>query len=139
MSSTMIPPLNEADGVMDELQAWYLGKADAEGWVYTAVLRQLLNRLYRERDYLARRKEQGQRTAYDYAVERDQKALAWAIRGLVRHIPAVEKSKPEPPKKSRQPRKRLTPQEREQYKGRPSWNGKPKKGWAGPELPPTSP
>ena len=39
--------------------------------------------MYRKRDYLARRKQQGQRTAYDYAVERDQKALAWAVRALV--------------------------------------------------------
>src|SRR5262249_10603781 len=56
-----------------------------------------VNRMYRERDYLAHRKEQGQRTAYDYAVKRDQKALAWAIQALVRHLPAEEKQRPEPP------------------------------------------
>src|SRR5262249_25324469 len=112
------------------------GKADAEGWVYSSVLRQLLNRLYRERDYLARRKEQGQRTAYDYAVERDQKALAWAIRALVRHTPAEDKAQPEPPRKPRAPRRRLSPEERERYQGRPSWNGQPKRGWTGIELPP---
>src|SRR5260221_3310041 len=33
--------VNEADGGLDELQAWYLGKAEREGWVYTSALRQL--------------------------------------------------------------------------------------------------
>jgi hypothetical protein len=47
--------VDEADGVLDELQAWYLGKAEREGWVYTGALRQLVNRMYRDRDYLARR------------------------------------------------------------------------------------
>lgn len=125
--------------VIDELQGWYVARADAEGWVYTAVVRQLLNRLYRERDYLARRKQQGQRTAYDYAVERDQKALAWAVRALVEYVPPAEKARPEPPKKSRAPRRRLSAEERERYKGKPSWNGQPKRGWVGIELPPSLP
>ena len=135
---TVFAPIMLLVGIwlIDELQAWYLGKADAEGWVHTSVLRQLLNRLYRERDHLARRKEQGQRTAYDYAVERDQKALAWAIRALVRHTPAQDKAQPEPPRKPQAPRRRLSPEERERYKGRPSWNGQPKRGWTGIELPP---
>jgi hypothetical protein len=64
--------------VVDEVQAWYLTRAEREGWVYTSVLRQLINRMYRERDYLAQRKRDGRRTAYDYAVDRDQVALAWA-------------------------------------------------------------
>ena len=66
-----IPPIDEAAGVLDELQAFYLGKANGEGWVYTSVLRQLVNRLYRERDYLTKRTAEGRRTAYDYAVNRD--------------------------------------------------------------------
>src|SRR5262245_65335501 len=78
--------VDEADGVLDELQAWYLGKAEREGWVYTSALRQLVNRMYRDRDYLARRSKQGKRTPYDFAVERDQVALAWAIRAIVRHV-----------------------------------------------------
>ncbi len=136
------PPVSDAlaseanAGVVDELQAWYVARADADGWVYTTVVRQLLNRMYRERDYLARRKQQGQRTAYDYAVERDQKALAWAVRALVEYVPPADKARPEPPKKSRPPRRRLSPEERERYKGTPSWNGQPKRGWAGIELPP---
>ena len=37
-------------------------------------------------------------TAYDYAVDRDLKALAWAIRAIVRcYTPAEEKARPAPP------------------------------------------
>jgi hypothetical protein len=131
-----LPPVDAAHGVLDELQAWYLARAEAEGWVYTRVLRQLVNRMYRDRDYLERRSRQGQRTAYDYAVERDQKALAWAIRALVRAVAPEEKAQPEPPPPPRQPSRRLSAAERVKTKGRPSWNGQPKRDWAGPELPP---
>ncbi len=130
------PAVDEADGVLDELQAWYLGKAEREGWVYTSALRQLVNRMYRDRDYLARRSKQGKRTAYDYAIERDQVALAWAIRMVVRHVPVEEKRRPEPPKKPRKPTRRLSERERAIYKGKPSWNGKPMRGWDGPEQVP---
>lgn len=138
MGTSLLPlPLDAASGVVDELQAWYLARAESESWVYTAVVRQLLNRLYRERDYLARRKEQGQRTAYDYAVVRDQKALAWAIRALVQLVPPEEKARPEPPKKARAPRRRLSSEEKARYKGKPGWNGQPKRNWGGIELPPS--
>jgi hypothetical protein len=139
MATTILPPIDEADGVLDELQAWFLARAEAEGWVYTSVLRQLVNRMYRDRDYLEKRRAQGQRTAYDYAVDRDLKALAWAIRELVRHEPGEEKAKPEPPKPPRKPSRRLSAAERAQTAGRPSWNGKPKRDWDGPELPPRTP
>jgi len=129
------PPIDGSAGVVDELQAWYLARAERDGWVYTSVLRQLVNRMYRERDYLAQRKRDGRRTAYDYAVDRDQVALAWAIRQLVRLMPPEEKARPEPPKKPRAPRRRLSAEERAKYKGVPSWNGRPKRGWAGIELP----
>ena len=43
MTRRILPPINEADGVLDELQAWFLVRAEAEGWVYTSVLRQLVN------------------------------------------------------------------------------------------------
>ena len=108
----------------------------ARQWAYTRVLHQLMNRMYRDRDYLERRSKQGQRTAYDYAVERDQKALAWAVRALVRHVPPEEKALPEPPKPPRQPSRRLSAAERAQTQGGPSWNGQPKWDWEGPEVPP---
>jgi hypothetical protein len=43
----MLPSIDEPAGVVDELQAWYLARAERDGWVYTAVLRQLINRMYR--------------------------------------------------------------------------------------------
>jgi hypothetical protein len=132
---TKNPVVNEADGVLDELQAWYLGQAQREDWVYTSVLRQLVNRMYRDRDYLQRRQKQGHKTAYDYAVDRDLKAISWAIQALVRHLPLDEKQRAEPPKPARKPAKRLTQRQREIYQGKPSWNGKPKRDWDGPNLP----
>lgn len=42
-----------------------------EGWVYTMVLRQLVKRMYRDRDYQAKRVQQGRHTAYDNALDRD--------------------------------------------------------------------
>ncbi len=128
--------VDEADGVLDELQAWFLTRAEREGWVYTSVLRQMVNSMYRDRDYLERRTGRGRKTAYDYAVERDLKATSWAIRALVRYVPLHEKRRAEPPKPARKPRQRLTAVEKARYAGRPSWNGKPKRGWDGPDLPP---
>jgi hypothetical protein len=106
-----VPPIDEAAGVLDELQAFYLGKADGEGRVYTSMLRQLVNCMYHERDDLAKRTREGQHAAYDDDADRHQQALAWAIRALVQHVPSGEKAQPEPPK----------------TKGRPSWNGQPKR------------
>jgi hypothetical protein len=131
--------IDEAAGILDEVQAWFLAKADNEGWVYTSVLRQLVNRLYRDRDYQAKRQKQGRHTAYDYALDRDQKALAWAIRALVQHVPPQEKQRPEPPKPPKKPARRLSPAQRRVYKGRPSWNHQPKRDWDGPDLPPDRP
>jgi len=133
---TKNPEVNEAEGVLDELQAWYLGQAQREGWVYTSVLRQLVNRMYRDRDYLHRRQRQGKKTAYDYAVDRDLKALSWAIQALVRTTPLEEKRHPEPAKPARKPAKRLTPRQRAIYQGKPSWNSKSKRDWDGPNIPP---
>jgi len=139
MPRTILPPIDEADGVLDELQAWFLARAAAEGWVYTSVLRQLVNRMYRDRDYLERRRAQGHHTAYDYAVDRDLEALAWAIRELVRHEPPGEKARPEPPRPPRKPSRRLSAAERAKTAGWPSWNGQPKRDWDGPDLPPRMP
>jgi hypothetical protein len=135
MELIQIPTVDEVDGVLDKLQAWFLGKALREGWVYTSVLRRLVNRMYRDREYLDRRKREGRHTAYDYAVDRDLKAIAWAIQAIVRYTPAEEKAKPEPPKPPRKPATRLTQRQWEIYQGKRSWNGKPKRDWEGPNLP----
>jgi hypothetical protein len=121
MELIQIPTVDEVDGVLDELQAWFLGKALREGWVYTSVLRQLVNRMYRDRDYLDRRKREGRHTAYDYAVDRDLKA------------------RPEPLKPPRKPSRCLSAAEQAKTAGRPSWNGQPKRDWDGPDLPPRRP
>src|SRR5689334_8131437 len=92
--------------------------------------------MYRDRDYQEKRARQGRRTAYDYALDRGQKALAWAIRALVLYVPTCEKEQPEPPKKARQPARRLSPAQRKATAGQPSWNYTPQRGWSGPELPP---
>jgi hypothetical protein len=139
MELIQIPTVDEVDGVLDELQAWFLGKALREGWVYTSVLRQLVNRMYRDRDYLDRRKREGRHTAYDYAVDRDLKALAWAIRAIVRYTPADEKARPEPLKPPRKPSRCLSAAEQAKTAGRPSWNAQPKRDWDGPDLPPRRP
>jgi hypothetical protein len=132
-----VPAINERDGVIDEVQAWYLAQSEADGMVYTRAVRQLINRMYRDRDYQAKRRGQGKHTAYDWAVERDQRAVAWVIRALVRYVPPAVKAAPEPPKPPRQPTRRLTPAERAANRGRgPSWNGQPKRDWEGPILPP---
>jgi hypothetical protein len=128
-------PIDEEAGVIDEVQAWFLALAKRDGWVYTSVLRQLVNRLYRDRDYQVKRKTQGRQTAYDYALDRDQKALAWAICALVRCVTPEEKVQPEPPKTPAKPARRLSPGEKQRYAGHPSWNHKPKRDWDGPELP----
>jgi hypothetical protein len=128
--------IDEEAGVLDEVQGWFLALADNEGWVYSSALRQLVNRMYRDRDYQEKRTRQGRHTAYDYALDRDQKALAWAIRALVLYVPAGEREMPEPPKKSRQPSRRLSPAQRKATGGKPSWNYLPKRNWDGPELPP---
>jgi hypothetical protein len=47
--------IDEEAGVLDEVQGWFLALADNEGWVYTAALRQLVNRMYRDRDYQEKR------------------------------------------------------------------------------------
>lgn len=74
------------------------------------------------------------RIAYDYAVDRDQNALAWAIRAIVHYVPDDEKARPEPPRPARKPSRRLSEYQRKLYQGRPSWNGKPKRDWDSPDL-----
>jgi hypothetical protein len=133
-----VPSVDEAAGIIDELQSWFLARADAEGYVYTGVLRQLMNRMCRDRDYLEKLKRQGQRTAFDYAIARDQKALAWAVRALVRQTSPEEKVRPEPPKPPRKPSRRLTSAQKARLTG-PSWNGQPKQDLDGLDLPPRRP
>jgi hypothetical protein len=126
--------LDPEQGIIDELQAWYLVRAEAEGMVFGLAVRLLLQRMYRDRDYLAKRKKQGHTTAYDYLTERHLKALAWLIRVALLYVPADVQAQPDPPPLPRPPRQRL-PKGAPKPKG-PSWNGRNRPGWAGPDLPP---
>jgi hypothetical protein len=128
--------IGESAGILDEVQAWLLAKADNEGWVYTMVLRQRVNRRYRDRDYQAKRVEQVRHTAYDYALDRDRKALAWAIHALVQCVPPEVKQEAVPPKQPRKPARKLSPAQKTVYRGKPSWNHQPKRDWDGPDLAP---
>src|SRR5258708_13894783 len=119
--------IDGASGTLGEGRACFRAKADNGGGVYTVVWRHLVNRLYRDRDYQAKRQKQGRHTAYDYALDRDQKALAWAIRALGQHVPPQEKQRPEPPKPPKKPARRLSPPQRRVYQGRPSWTPQPKR------------
>ncbi len=132
----LVPAVDEDTGVLDDLHAWYLGMAARDGVVYTWVLRQLVNKLYRDRDYLEKRQLHERRTSYDWALERDQMALAWAIQQIVLYVPDAVKALPEPPKPPRKPSQRLAPNALPTAK-----NGgilrRPRPDWIGPELPPT--
>lgn len=127
-------PLNPEEGIIDELQAWYLVRAQAEGMVFSLAVRLLLHRMYRDRDYLAKRKKAGRTTAYDYFTERHLKALAWLIQVALQYVPPEIQAQPEPSPPPIPPRRRL-PKGAPRSKG-PSWNGKNRPGWAGPDLPP---
>ena len=130
-----IPEVDEDAGILDDVQAWYLGMGERDGVVYTWVLRQLVNRMYRDRDYLEKRQRQGRRTSYDWALERDQKALSWAIRELVQAVPDDVKAQPEPAKPPRKPAKRL-PADALPTAKQGGILRRPKPDWLGPELPP---
>jgi len=58
--------IDEDAGILDEVQGWFLALADNEQWVYSSVLRQLVNRMYRDRDYQEKRIRQGRHTAYQH-------------------------------------------------------------------------
>src|SRR5262249_56628224 len=77
---------------------YYLSLSRASGMVYALAVKQLINRLYRDHDYVRRRKLDGRRTAYDTAVERDSQALAWLIAAAALYMPEEVKRHPIPPR-----------------------------------------
>ncbi len=88
--------------VPDELLKYYLSLSRASGMVYALSVKQLINRLYRDHDYVRRRKLEGRRTAYDAAVERDSQALAWLIAAAALYVPVEVKRHPVPLRQGRQ-------------------------------------
>src|SRR5262249_18679155 len=82
----------------DELLKYHLSLSRALGMVYALAVKQLINRLYRDHDYVRRRKLEGRRTAYDTAVERDSQALAWLVAAAALYVPEEVKHHPIPPR-----------------------------------------
>ncbi len=121
--------IDPTQGSVDELQAWYLAKGAREGLVYAQVVQRLIRRLYRDRDYLAKRKTQGQHTTYDYTTEQDVLAIAWAVRALVRFVPGEVQAEPLPERPAR-----VSPRPPRQSKA--TYRPPARAGWEGVELPP---
>jgi hypothetical protein len=87
--------------VPDELVKYYLSMARAAGLVYALAVKQLINRMYRDHDYVRRRQLEGKHTNYDRAVERDSQALAWLISAAALYVPEEVKRHPIPPRPPR--------------------------------------
>jgi hypothetical protein len=87
--------------VPDELVKYYLSMARAAGLVYALAVKQLINRMYRDHDYVRRRQLEGKHTNYDRAVERDSQALAWLIAAAALYVPEEVKRHPIPPRPPR--------------------------------------
>jgi hypothetical protein len=75
--------------------------ARAAGLVYALAVKQLINRMYRDHDYVRRRQLEGKHTNYDRAVERDSQALAWLISAAALYVPEEVKRHPIPPRPPR--------------------------------------
>ncbi len=89
----------------DELVKYYLSLSRASGVVYALSIKRLINRMYRDHDYMLRRKQEGRASGYDQALMEDQKALAWLIHAAALYIPEDIRRTPIPP---RPPRPRRT-------------------------------
>jgi hypothetical protein len=87
--------------VPDELVKYYLLMARAAGMVYAQAVKQLINRIYRDHDYVRRRQLEGKHTNYDRAVERDSPPPAWLISVAALYVPEEVKRHPIPPRPPR--------------------------------------
>jgi len=82
----------------DALVKYYLSLSRASGYVYASAVKQLISQMYRDHDYLLRRKEEKKRTGYDTAKERDLQALAWLIHAAAQYVPEeIRRMLPPPP------------------------------------------
>lgn len=82
----------------DELLMYYLALARGQGIVYALDIKWLLDKLYRDHDFLLRYQKRTRKQAgYDKLLLRDLKALAWLISAAMRYIPDDEKHRPVPP------------------------------------------
>jgi hypothetical protein len=92
----------------DELVKFYLSMSRASGFVYATVIKQLISQLYRDHDYLIRRRDEMKVTGYDEAKRRDLQALAWLIHAAAQYLPEELRRVP-PPAPPPKPRRKRTP------------------------------
>ena len=71
----------------DEVLTYYLSQARAAGMVYTAVVRQLINRIYRDHDYIKRKEIEGKPLGYAEVLRDDMAAMAWLLTAAKKHLP----------------------------------------------------
>jgi hypothetical protein len=95
----------------DALVKYYLSLSRAAGFVYASAIKQLISQMYRDHDYLLRRKEDKRQTGYDDAKLRDLQALAWLIHAAAVYIPEDIRRTPIPapppkPKRKAPPKKK---------------------------------
>jgi hypothetical protein len=81
----------------DELLLYYLALARGQGIVYALDIKWLIDKLYRDHDYLLKYQKQPHQAGYDKILLRDLKALAWLIAAAMRYLPDEVKRQPVPP------------------------------------------
>jgi hypothetical protein len=81
----------------DELLMYYLALARGQGIVYALDIKWLIDKLYRDHDYLLKYQKKPHQAGYDKILLRDLKALAWLIAAAMRYIPDDVKRQPVPP------------------------------------------
>jgi hypothetical protein len=89
----------------DELLAYYLSQARAAGVVYTAVARQLINRVYRDHDYIKRKEIEGKPLPYADVLREDLQAIAWLLKAAAKYLPEDLRRELPPPGLPPRPRK----------------------------------
>ncbi len=71
----------------DDLLTYYLSQARAAGMVYTAVVKQLIGRIYRDHDYIKRKEIEGKPLGYADVLREDMAAMAWLLTAAKKHLP----------------------------------------------------
>lgn len=108
----------------DELLAYYLSQARAAGMVYTAVARQLINRVYRDHDYIKRKEIEGKPLPYADVLRDDLQAMAWILKAAAKYLPEdLRRELPPPglpprPKRTRKQQNQALKDRAEQRKAR---------------------
>ena len=89
----------------DELLTYYLSQARAAGLVYTAVVRQIINRVYRDHDYIKRREIEGKPLPYADVLREDLQAMAWLLKAAAKYLPEDLRRELPPPGLPPRPRR----------------------------------